>query len=271
MNKKFLIVGFVLLVVILLVVLVNKQKSEIKIIEVDYANLNSKISEYKEGLVFIPYDKEDNILTDYFVKNYKTTVLKANISVDELSVLINGANLDLEVKKPMYLIFDEGKLLGGFDANLSETEANEMFRYYFFNEIPSSMKKYKELSTADEFIKKFNSKNYTVSVFGYDACSFCNLYKPVFNKVAGDYNLDIYYFNTDTYDAKELNKIYDLDITIPKECTTTGEDTTLASGYPKPITLITKKSKLVGCIKGYVSEEVLVKKLKEYKVLESGK
>ena len=70
-------------------------------------------------------------------------------------------------------------------------------------------------------------------------------------------------------DKNDLEKVNTL--TIPKECTTTGEDTTLAEGYPKPLTLITKKGKLVGCIKGYVSEDKLVSKLKEYKVLESGK
>ena len=91
------------------------------------------------------------------------------------------------------------------------------------------------------------------------------------HEVAGKYNLDIYYFDTDKYDQKELEKIYKLDFTIPKECTTTGEETTLAEGYPKPLTLITKKGKLVGCIRGYVSEDKLVSKLKEYKVLESGK
>ena len=271
MKKNFLWIIIIVLVVVLLVFLVKSQKSTNLLIEVDYNNLNNKMNEVQEGLIYVPYDNEDSKLISYFQKQYKIKVLKSKLSVDELGVLIKSSSLNLDVKKPMFLIFDEGRILGGFDANLSETEANEMFRYYFFNEIPISMKKYKELSTADEFIKKFNSNNLTVSVFGYDACSYCNLYKPVFNKVAGDYNLNIYYFNTDTYDYNELQKIYDLDFTIPKECTTTGEDTTLSEGYPKPITLVTKKGKLVGCIKGYVNEDQLVKKLKEFKVLESGK
>ena len=126
---------------------------------------------------------------------------------------------------------------------------------------------YKTLSTADEYIKKVNGKDLTVAVFGYDECSFCNLYKPVFNKVAKEQKLDIYYFDSRKYDQTEYNAIMKLDLTIPAECTMDGKETTMLEGFPKPMTLITQKGKLVGCIKGYVNESTLISKLKEYKVL----
>ena len=126
---------------------------------------------------------------------------------------------------------------------------------------------YKTLSTASEYIKKVNSNELTVAIFGYESCSYCNLYKPIFNKVAKDYDLDIYYFDTEKYDQDEYNEILELDLTIPASCTVDGIETSLKNGFPKPMTLITKKGKLVGCIKGYVSEDYLVGKLKEYKVL----
>lgn len=271
MKKNILISAFFILIVILLVILVKVEKNNSRLIEVSYNDLSSKMEEYVEGLIYVPSNNEDNGLIDYFKSEYKVKVLKSDLSLNEIVELINNYNLDIDAKKPMFFIFDEGTIIGGFDAQLSETEANEMFRYYFFNEIPSSMTYYKTLSTADEFIKKVNSKELTVSVFGYDECSYCNLYKPVFNNVAKEYNLDIYYFDTNKYDKDEYSKITDIDITIPGTCTTTGESTTLKETYPKPMTLVTKQGKLVGCIGGYVNETTLIKKLKEFKVLEGDK
>ena len=271
MKKNILIIGFFILVAILLVVLVKVEKAGSRVIEVNYSDLSTKMTEISEGLVYIPSNNEDSSLIDFFKEEYKIKVLKSNITLNELTELINANNLDIDAKLPMYLVFDEGKVIGGFEAETSEKEANEMFRYYYFNEIPTKMTYFKTLSTADEYIKKVNSKELTVAVFGYDACSYCNLYKPVFNKVAKDYNLNIYYFDSDKYNEEEYNKILDLDLTIPASCTTDGKETSLKNGFPKPMTLVTKKGKLVGCIKGYVNEDSLVKKLKEFKVLESGK
>ena len=271
MKKNILITIFAIIIIVLLVVLVKVEKHDSRVIEVNYTDLASKLNEYKEGLVYIPSNNEDSTLIDYFENKYKLKVLETTMTLDQLKDFAASYGASFDIKKPIFLVFDEGKVLGGFDSNLSETEANEMFRYYFYNEIPTKMINYKVLSTGDEYIKKVNSKEYTVAVFGYDACSFCNLYKPVFNKVAKDYNLNIYYFDTDNYPTEEFNKITELDITIPGSCTKDGKDTTLKNGYPTPMTLITKKGKLVGCIKGYVTEDVLVKKLKEFKVLDGGK
>jgi thiol-disulfide isomerase/thioredoxin len=271
MKKNIFIVGFSILVIILLVILVKVEKAGSRVIEVNYSDLSTKMAEYQEGLIYVPSTNEDSTLVDFFKEEYKIKVLKTKMTLTELSDLIKSSDLDIDVKLPMFIIFDEGKVIGGFEAEITETEANEMFRYYYFNEIPSKMIYYKTLSTADEYIKKVNSNDLTVAVFGYDACSYCNLYKPVFNKVAKDYNLNIYYFDSDKYNEEEYTKILDLDLTIPASCTVDGNETSLKNGFPKPMTLVTKKGKLVGCIKGYVNEDSLVKKLKEFKVLESGK
>ena len=89
--------------------------------------------------------------------------------------------------------------------------------------------------------------------------------------MAKKYNLSIYYFDRDTYDEGEYQKVMDLDYTIPGTCTQSGEETTLGSKFDKPLTVITKKGSLVGCIKGYVTEDVLVDKLVETKVIKGAK
>ena len=55
----------------------------------------------------------------------------------------------------------------------------------------------------------------------------------------------------------------DLDLTIPGECVTNGVETTFKKGFAKPMTIVTKNGKLIGCIKGYYDKETYISKLKE--------
>lgn len=265
MKKNILIISIVILVGILLVVLVSSKSNKEKTIE--FKNIEDVIKETNEGLIYVSLTDEAAPHAKYFKNEYKITVYKTKASIDEVNEFLLKYGVEKTDTAPCFIVYGDKKPLGAIDGTLNETETNEMFRYVFYNEIPTKLINYKTLSTADEYIKKVNGKDLTVAVFGYDECSFCNLYKPVFNKVAKDQNLDIYYFDSKKYDEAEYYKIMQLDFTIPAECTTNGKETSLLEGFPKPMTLITQKGKLVGCIKGYVNEEVLISKLKEYKVL----
>ena len=61
---------------------------------------------------------------------------------------------------------------------------------------------------------------------------------------------------------EDKNTLYGLNIKVPKECTTTGEeDKLLSEGFSKPTTLVTKKGKVIGCIKGYYDFDTYLNKL----------
>ena len=60
----------------------------------------------------------------------------------------------------------------------------------------------------------------------------------------------------------------ELNFDIPAKCTTTGYPTTMKAGFPKPMTIITKKGEFVDCIRGYVNKEEVLNKLAEYKIVE---
>ena len=96
---------------------------------------------------------------------------------------------------------------------------------------------------------------------------YCKLYLPVINKVSEDYNVDIYYFNRDTYDSTEYSKVLSLSLDIPAKCTLDNTATTTAESFPKPMTLITKNGKTVDCIRGYVETDSVVETLKKYKII----
>jgi len=266
MKKNIFIVLTIVLVLGLLVILVvKKNKDAIRIVNFD--EIEQTLQKNVEGLVYVSSTKENPPHYDYFKNSYKISTIKSESSLDKVNNLLLTYGIEKITTLPCFIVYSDGKPIGTFDGTLNETKSNEMFRYVFFNELPSDMIYYKTLSTADEYIKKVNSNKLTVAVFGYDECSYCNLYKPVFNKVAKDKNLDIYYFDSNKYDFSEYDKIMSLDLKIPAECTTDGKDTSFLLGFPKPMTIVTKKGELVGCIKGYVPEDLLIEKLKKFKVL----
>lgn len=91
------------------------------------------------------------------------------------------------------------------------------------NEIPSNVEEYsssEEESTIvieNEYIH-FNSRyydwhkatledKYVLTVIGASFCSHCNNFKPIIEKVANDYNVDLYYYYIDMLDETEKDSI----------------------------------------------------------------
>ena len=117
-------------------------------------------------------------------------------------------------------------------------------------------------------MKLANSKNITMTVFGRNSCSWCNKFKPVYNEVAAEYKLDIYYIDSDNFDSTEYSKILNSGLLIPAKCTQNGEDTPLSSGFRTPLTLFTQNGKSIDCIGGYLNKTRLVSTLKSVGLIE---
>ena len=145
---------------------------------------------------------------------------------------------------------------------LNEEDLEVQINKYLNNIIPDDEVYYKTVSTYKEYMALVNSKKITMAIFGRNSCSWCNKYKPVYNEVAFKYNLDIYYFDSDSYNKTEYNKIMNSGLMIPAECNSKGKDIKLSDGFGTPLTLFTKEGKTVACIGGYVDKDALVTKLK---------
>ncbi len=122
---------------------------------------------------------------------------------------------------------------------------------------------YKTVSTYDEYKTIVDSDKIVMSVFGRNSCSWCNKYKPVYNEVAGEYDVDIYYFDSDSFDKDEYSKIRNMGLKIPSSCVREGVEKDLSEDFGTPLTLFTKKGKTIDCIGGYVDKDALVTKLKD--------
>ncbi len=117
--------------------------------------------------------------------------------------------------------------------------------------ILSSVQKQK---IVDSFNKSFESKTEEIVYLGRPDCSHCIAFKPVLQKVIADYNLSYLDINTDEVGEKRLNLILEK---LEMDSETFGT----------PTTVIVKNKKVVETIIGEVSEEDLIKVLKENKVI----
>lgn len=257
---------FILVIGALIGILYLIRYNDAKISIIDIEQIVEKVKEDNYVLVYFGDESDDiNKLLRNYKKEYIIKSYYAPTQLNELNQYLSQYKVKT-VRNDVFALYYDGEFTTIINSK-KDDKIREIIKKYLYGEIPESERNYKVLSTADEYIKKVNSKEYTIAVFGSQSCSYCTLYLPVINKIAGDRELDIYYFDADTYNQDEYQKILDLDFTIPAECTTTGVDTSLVMGFPKPMTLITKSGKLVGCIKGYVVEDTVINKLKEFKII----
>ena len=244
-------------------------------------------------ILFIP------IITDY-IKNQNIEVLSSNeisekIKADE-TFLVYVGDLEKDTKKELRKMRDLTKTDYSYDYGIYNVKSsddikeilgedvavslyiegdlqknytkydvdslNEDVEKYFIGNLTEENRAYKVVENFNSFKKIVKSDEVTVAVFGRDTCFYCNKFKPVYNALAEKYNLDIYYFDSDNYNKKEYSKIINMDLTVPAKCNTEGVEFKMSEGFGTPLTIFTKKGKVVDCISGYVNRSSLIEKLK---------
>lgn len=265
MKKNiFLIVTFAIIVILLLILLISRKA--FTVIEVDKNNILDEINTSGATLLYTkkvtPAIKKK--MKAYY-KDYRIQSYASEMNLSEINELLAEYDLSSPTDN-VFILFMNGEVVEVVDAT-DDNKIIELIEKHLYNIIPESERAYQVLSTADQYIKKVNSKDYTVAVFGKKDCTYCDLYLLIVNKIAKEKNLNIYYFNRDEYDEDEYEKIMELDFEIPAKCNTTGYSTSMSKSFPKPMTIITKEGKFVDCIKGYVTEDNVLDMLKQYKIV----
>ena len=153
-----------------------------------------------------------------------------------------------------YAKYDKDTISKDVDKYLVAKITNENASY----KVAKNFKSYKKIVKSDEV---------TMSVYGRESCSYCNLFMPVYNAIAEKYDINVYYFDSDNYDSKEYKKIINLDLTVPSKCSSTGTEFKLSDGFGTPLTIFTQKGKVIDCISGYVNRSALIEKLKSVKMI----
>ena len=280
--KKIIIVLVVLLLLVPIIVDVIKNKS---IKEIKYAEYNSVLEDTaKFGFALVYVGEEDenisktikktidsHLPSEYAVNGYYMNA--KDLSSEELASLTQDAS-----KKSAYLFISNGEVIKTITDKLDSKTLNKYVDEYTvytgdkLNGISEDMSHYKVLKTAKAYKKLVDDKKLvTMAVFGRDSCFYCNQFKPVYNTVAEEYNLNIYYFDSDSYDKTEYASIMKMGLMIPASCSDTQKEVELSQGFGTPLTLFTKNGKVIDCISGYIGKKELVSKLKTVGMIKSNK
>ena len=258
-NKKVWI--FILIPIILVGIFVYIRINSTKIKNISISKLES-ISTKDVYTLAYKGELNDDIKKELlsYKDQYSFVIYNITSDIEEVKDYTKGKGVEVTTD-PVIILFDSH----GNNSIIADNKFDYRLEYikkFLYNYVPTPERHYK-LSTGTDFVNMFNSSALTVSVFASDSCTYCTMLEPIVNEVAKEIKYDIYYYNYNRMDEKEYNKIMDLDAEIPKECTTDNKGTTFTKGFAKPMTLITKNSKVVGCIKGYYEHDVYLSKLKE--------
>lgn len=262
-------IGLLIIIIIAIAIItvfgyIRGNEEEIK--NINFASITETLKADDLAIVYFgdfTDEKKDDL--ESIIKNKDIKIYTSNASIDELNSILVVNTITVETND-VYVLFINADPVGYVVGHASKSLLRETINELFFDEIPTSKIAYITPSSK-EFIKKVNSKKYTIAVYAKDDCIYCTKFLPVINKIASDYNIEVNYFNRSTYDKEEYDNIMALDLKIPAKCTMNNTDTTMLSGFPKPMTIITKNGKLVDCIKGNVSEATVLEMLEKYGII----
>lgn len=270
-GSKILVL-VVVLVMLLPIIVEVVEKNSIKTIDYSqYQKFVEDTANHKFSLLYIGNadDKEakkevKKIITDnkdnsaqidtsiYFMDASKLT------DVDTLTIVGSTG------VKTGYVFAVNGEVLRTEANALDKTKLEAYVKEYTSQGVDETVRYYKVAKNAKEYKELVkDKKKVTMAVFGRDTCAWCNLYKPVYNTIAEQYNLDIYYFDSDSYNKDEYQKIMDMGLVLPASCNSDGKDKKLSDGFGTPLTVFTKNGKVIDCVSsGYLNKADLVTKLK---------
>ena len=193
----------------------------------------------------------DAVKNDY---SYQYGVYNVKDSKDIKSLLGDNVKVAIIVEGDVQEIYSE----------YDEEDINEDVNEFLIANINDDNRNYEVAKNFNEYKKIVKGKEIVMSVFGRNTCSHCNRFKVVYNAVAEKYDLDdnIYYFDSDSYNAKEYKKIVNLNLNIPAKCSSDGNSFKLSDGFGTPLTIFTKNGKVIDCQSGYVTRKELIEILK---------
>ena len=192
--------------------------------------------------------------------------LNTNDLTDIENIELSNANVSIDFSNG-YVFIKDKSVVYVKEGSLTAAELKTLINKYYNNIIPEEEVEYKTAKDAASYKKAIDSKAIIMSVFGRDTCGWCNTYKPIYNELAAEYDFDVYYFDSDSYDSAEYSKILKSGLQIPASCTESGVAQTLDQGFGTPLTLFTKNGKVIDCISGYVNKDTLQAKLKKVGII----
>lgn len=271
------VVVVILCIPIIIDVVANSSLKSIKF--EDYKSTLESTSNYGFALLYVADSNEEDTketkkeiktMMDAYIDNGVGTSVKSyyldskDLRKDDLKEVFGSSDI-----KSGYVFMLNNEIIRVEDKSISDKRLSDLASEYSMNGISKEVTYYKVAKDAEAYKKLVkDKKTVTMAVFGRDNCFYCNQFKAVYNTVAEQKELDIYYFDSLTYDEEEYQSIMDLGLTVPASCSDDDKEFKLESGFSTPLTLFTKNGKVIDCISGYINKEKLITKLETLGMIE---
>lgn len=262
--KNWLIGGAVVLI-LLIPIVVNYIKTR-NIENINFSEYKEELQNQNFSLIYVgdlsteDYDSKEQDLLD--LRSKHDTSIKAlnkeDISEEAWATI---SSLNKEISNNAYVFVKEGSVVYAA-SDLTKERLDVLIDKYYNDIIPEDEIAYKTFTTYKEYMKIVDSKTVSMTVFGRNSCSWCNKFKPVYNEAVAEYNINVYYLDSDNFNSSEYSKILNSGLKIPAKCTDTNTEMPLSSGFGTPLTLFTKNGKVIDCISGYTNKDGLDQVLK---------
>ena len=263
------IIAIVIIIILLIPIYVDYYKNNNVETIKSYNAYTELVNKNGFAVIYVGKDADSKVDTlKNLKKEFNTSETSAEFKTIDNSKInetdkTSFSNESIDLDKTSWIILNEKEVAYQSSEDLSEKQLETLINKYLNHIIPEEEIAYKTVSTYDEYMKVIKSKNVIMTVFGRNSCYWCNKFKPIYNEVAQEQGVDIYYIDSDSFDKDEYNKILNSGLNIPAKCTDSKEkDLPLSSGFGTPLTIFTKKGKEVDCIGGYVNKASLESKLK---------
>lgn len=258
-KTNYGLIIFIVVIVVLFIPIITDYVRKLNIEVLSVNEISEKINADETILVYVgDLDKSikkelrkmrDLTKNDY---SYEYGVYNVKNSSDIKSIVGEDVVVAIIIEGDIQKTYTE------YDKDSLQADVNK----YFLAKITDDNASYKVAENFNAYKRLVKSDETLVTVFGRETCSYCNKYKPVYDAVAEKYDLDIYYFDSDSYDNSQYKKIINIDLTVPAKCSSSGSEFKLSDGFGTPLTIITKKGKVIDCIGGYVNRSSLISTLK---------
>ncbi len=265
-SEKKINYGLIIFIIVLIILFIPIISDYVKKQNIEVLSVKefTKKIEDKESFVVYAGELENGIKKDLRdIRDIDITDYGYDYSVYSVKDSKSLESIGDDVKVAVIVDGDVQKTYTKYD----EESLNKDVQIYFLGNIDDENKAYKVAEDFNAYKKLVKSDKTIMTVFGRNTCFYCNKFKPVYNALAEKYNVDIYYFDSDSYDVNEYNKIINMDLTVPAKCSSEGKEFKLSDPFGTPLTIFTQKGKIVDCISGYVNRDSLIEKLKTNKMI----
>ncbi len=281
-GKKRIIIGVIALLIMLIPTIVDYFESIVK--PITFFEFKENIDNGEKMIVYFDFAKSKTKKTTFSNLRKFQKISGREYYFVNIDSLTNNDKLEVNKLNPhilsgsAFVFINDKKIIEVRRGSYSPTDIEKLDNKYFKNYQEDLY--YKVPANSKEFIERADKEELTMVVFGRTSCSNCEDYKPVFNKIAADYELDIYYFDSDYYDRKEYNKVINNNYIIPgysntitnganyATCTRDGKSALLANGFSTPLTLFISNGKVVDCILGTASLNQVKESVEFYEIKE---